>query len=176
MGTVKTRFAPSPTGWLHLGNARTAIFSYLFAKHHGGKLVLRIEDTDRERSKKEYEEAILEDLKWLGIEWDEGPYRQSERFEIYKKYVDILLEKGYAYRCFCTPEELEAEREKAKREGRPYRYSGKCRHLSEEEIEKNLKEGKPFTIRFRVPDGREIVFNDLIKGEVRFNVNDFGDS
>jgi len=175
MGTVKTRFAPSPTGWLHLGNARTAIFSYLFAKHHGGKLVLRIEDTDRERSKKEYEEAILEDLKWLGIEWDEGPYRQSERFEIYKKYVDILLEKGYAYRCFCTPEELEAEREKAKREGRPYRYSGKCRHLSEEEIEKNLKEGKPYTIRFRVPDGREIVFNDLIKGEVRFNVNDFGD-
>ena len=175
MGKVKTRFAPSPTGFLHLGNARTAIFSYLFAKHHGGQLVLRIEDTDRERSKKEFEEAIIEDLKWLGIEWDEGPYRQSERFEIYKKYVDILLEKGYAYRCFCTQEELEAEREKAKKEGRPYRYSGKCRHLSKEEIEKNLKEGKPYTIRFRVPDGREIVFNDLIKGEVRFNVNDFGD-
>jgi len=175
MGKVKTRFAPSPTGWLHLGNARTAIFSYLFAKHHGGRLVLRIEDTDRERSKKEFETAIIEDLKWLGIDWDEGPYRQSERFEIYKKYVDLLLEKGYAYRCFCTQEELEAEREKAKKEGRPYRYNGKCRHLSKEEIEKNLKEGKPYTIRFKVPDGREIVFNDLIKGEVRFNVNDFGD-
>ncbi len=180
---VRVRFAPSPTGWLHLGNARTAIFNYLFARHHGGELVLRIEDTDRERSKKEYEEALIEDLKWLGMEWDEGPdiggpygpYRQSERFEIYKRYVDKLLESGHAYRCFCTPEELEAEREKAKREGRPYRYSGKCRNLSPEEVEKYLKEGRPYTIRFRVPDGRELVLNDLVKGEVRFNVDDFGD-
>ncbi len=180
---IRTRFAPSPTGWLHLGNARTAIFNYLFARHNGGDLVLRIEDTDRERSKKEFEEAIIEDLKWLGIEWDEGPdvggphgpYRQSERFDIYKKYVDILLEKGYAYRCFCTPEELEAEREKAKKEGRPYRYSGKCRHLTPEQVEEYLKEGKPYVVRFRVPDGRDIVFEDLIKGEVKFNVNDFGD-
>ncbi len=180
---IRTRFAPSPTGWLHLGNARTAIFNYLFAKHSNGELILRIEDTDRERSKKEYEEALIEDLKWLGIEWNEGPdvggpygpYRQSERFEIYKKYVDELLEKGYAYRCFCTPEELEVEREKAKKEGRPYRYSGKCRHLTQEQIEQYLKEGRPYTIRFRVPDGRELVLNDLIKGEVRFNVDDFGD-
>jgi len=180
---IRTRFAPSPTGWLHLGNARTAIFNYLFAKHSNGELILRIEDTDRERSKKEYEEALIEDLKWLGIEWDEGPdvggpygpYRQSERFEIYKKYVDELLEKGYAYRCFCTPEELEAEREQAKKEGRPYRYSGKCRHLTQEQIERYLKEGRPYTIRFNVPDGRELVLHDLIKGEVRFNVDDFGD-
>jgi len=180
---VRTRFAPSPTGWLHLGNARTAIFNYLFARHNKGDLVLRIEDTDRERSKKEYEEAIIEDLKWLGIEWDEGPdkggphapYRQSERTEIYKKYVDELLKKGYAYRCFCTPEELEAEREKARKEGRPYRYSGKCRNLTPEQVEEYVKQGKPFVIRFRVPDGREIVFNDLVKGEVRINANDFGD-
>jgi glutamyl-tRNA synthetase/nondiscriminating glutamyl-tRNA synthetase len=180
---VRTRFAPSPTGWLHLGNARTAIFNYLFARHNKGDLVLRIEDTDRERSKREYEEAIIEDLKWLGIEWDEGPdkggphapYRQSERTEIYKKYVDELLEKGYAYRCFCTPEELEAEREKARKEGRPYRYSGKCRNLTPEQVEEYIKQGKPYVIRFRVPDGREIVFNDLVKGEVRINVNDFGD-
>ncbi len=180
---VRTRFAPSPTGWLHLGNARTAIFNYLFARHSGGELVLRIEDTDRERSKKEYEEAIIEDLKWLGIEWDEGPdkggphapYRQSERFEIYKKYVDELLEKGYAYRCFCTPEELEAEREKARKEGRPYRYSGKCRNLTPQQVEEYIKQGKPYVIRFRVPDGREVVFNDLVKGEVRINVDDFGD-
>ena len=180
---IRTRFAPSPTGWLHLGNARTALFNYLFARHNKGDLVLRIEDTDRERSKKEYEEALIEDLKWLGIEWDEGPdvggpygpYRQSERFEIYKKYVDELLEKGYAYRCFCTPEELEAEREQAKKEGRPYRYSGKCRHLTPEQVERYLKEGRPYTIRFRVPDGRKLVLHDLIKGEVRFNVDDFGD-
>jgi glutamyl-tRNA synthetase/nondiscriminating glutamyl-tRNA synthetase len=180
---IRTRFAPSPTGWLHLGNARTAIFNYLFAKHNNGDLILRIEDTDRERSKKEYEEAIIEDLKWLGIEWDEGPdkggpygpYRQSERFEIYKKYVDKLLESGHAYRCFCTPEELEAEREKARKEGRPYRYSGKCRHLTPEQVEQYLKEGRPYTIRFRVPDGRELVLNDIVKGEVRFNVDDFGD-
>jgi glutamyl-tRNA synthetase len=183
MEKIRTRFAPSPTGWLHLGNARTAIFNYLFARHNNGKLVLRIEDTDRERSKKEYEEAIIEDLKWLGIEWDEGPdvggpyapYRQSERFDIYKKYVDILLKKGYAYRCFCTPEELEAEREKAKKEGRPYRYSGKCRNLTPEQVEQYIKEGRPYVIRFRVPDGKDIVFHDLIKGEVKFNVNDFGD-
>jgi len=180
---VRVRFAPSPTGWLHLGNARTAIFNYLFARHHGGEVVLRIEDTDRERSKKEYEEALLEDLRWLGVEWDEGPdkggpygpYRQSERLEIYRKYAQKLLESGHAYRCFCTPEELEAERERAKREGRPYRYSGKCRHLSPEEVERYLKEGRPYTIRFRVPDGRELVLNDLVKGEVRFNVDDFGD-
>ncbi len=171
---VKTRFAPSPTGYLHLGNARTAIFSYLFTRHHGGGFVLRIEDTDRERSKREYEEMLLKDLEWLGIEWDEF-YRQSERFDIYREYVNKLLESGHAYPCFCTPEELDREREEAQRRGVAYRYSGKCRHLSPEEVEKLKREGKSFTIRFRVPDGRNIVFEDLVKGHISINADDFGD-
>ncbi|NPA13266.1 MAG: glutamate--tRNA ligase [Aquificae bacterium] len=180
---VRVRFAPSPTGYLHLGNARTALFNYLYAKHTGGKLILRIEDTDKERSKKEYEDMLLDDLKWLGIQWDEGvdvggehaPYRQSERTEIYKEYIQKLKDSGHIYKCFCTPEELEAERKKALAEGRPPRYSGKCRNLSQEEIKKLEEEGKPYVWRFRVPDGESIVFEDLIKGVVEINVNDFGD-
>ncbi|HIQ49530.1 MAG TPA: glutamate--tRNA ligase [Aquifex aeolicus] len=174
MGKVKTRFAPSPTGYLHLGNARTAIFSYLFARHTGGDFVLRIEDTDRERSRKEYEDMLIEDLKWLGIEWDEF-YRQSERFNIYKEYVDKLLAEGHAYPCFCSPEELEKEKEEAKKKGIPYRYSGKCRNLYPEKIEKLKNEGKPFTIRFKVPENKVIVFEDLIKGSIAINTDDFGD-
>lgn len=112
---IVSRFAPSPTGYLHLGNARTAIFSYLFARHMGGKFILRVEDTDRERSTKEFEEMLLEDLKWLGLEWDEF-YRQSERFEIYREYTQRLLDSGHAYPCFCTVEELEEERKKSGRE------------------------------------------------------------
>ncbi len=172
--SVITRFAPSPTGYLHLGNARTAIFSYLFARHHGGKFILRIEDTDRERSSKEYEEQLIEDLKWLGLDWDEF-YRQSERFDIYKKYVDELLEKGHAYPCFCTQEELDREREEALKRGIPYRYSGKCRNLSPEEVEKLKKEGKPYAIRFKTPENENIVFEDLIKGHIKINTDDFGD-
>ena len=172
---VVTRFAPSPTGWLHLGNARTAIFNFLFAKHNNGKLILRIEDTDKERSKKQYEEALLEDLEWLGIKWDEGPYRQSERGAIYKKYIQELLNKGKAYLCFCSQEEIEREREKARKEGKPYRYSGKCRNLTPEQIKKYLEEGRPYVIRFKVPENKEVVFNDLIKGEVKFNTKDLGD-
>ena len=171
---VVTRFAPSPTGYLHLGNARTAIFSYLFARHHGGKFILRIEDTDRERSRKEFEESILEDLGWLGIDWDEF-YRQSERFELYKKYVDKLLETGHAYLCFCTEEELERERREAELRRVPYRYSGRCRNLTEEEVKKLKEEGRPYTVRFRVPDGRTVVFEDLVKGKIAINVDDFGD-
>jgi len=180
---VRVRFAPSPTGYLHLGNARTALFNYIYAKHTGGKIVLRIEDTDRERSKKEYEDMLIDDLKWLGIEWDEGPdvggeyapYRQSERAEIYKEYVEKLKETGHIYKCFCTPEELEEERKKAMAEGRPPRYSGKCRNLSPEDIKKLEEEGKPYVWRFRVPDGEYIVFDDLIKGTVEINVDEFGD-
>ncbi len=171
---VKTRFAPSPTGYLHLGNARTAIFSYLFARHNRGGFVLRIEDTDRERSRKEYEEMLLKDLEWLGIEWDEF-YRQSERFDLYKDYVQKLLEKGHAYPCFCSPEELEKERQEAQKRGVAYRYSGKCRNLSREQALQLQEEGKTFTIRFRVPDGRDVVFNDLVKGPISINVDDFGD-
>ncbi len=171
---VVSRFAPSPTGYLHLGNARTAIFSYLFARHHGGKFILRIEDTDRERSTKEFEEMLLEDLMWLGLDWDEF-YRQSERFHIYEEYAQRLVESGHAYPCFCSVEELEEERKKAEEKGIPYRYSGKCRALSKEEAEDLKKDGKPYTIRFRVPDGRVVVFEDLIKGHIAINVDDFGD-
>ncbi|WP_457599924.1 glutamate--tRNA ligase [Hydrogenivirga sp.] len=171
---VKTRFAPSPTGFLHLGNARTAIFSYLFARHHGGSFILRIEDTDRERSRKEYEELLLQDLEWLGMEWDEF-YRQSERFDIYREHVDKLLESGHAYPCFCTPEELEAERKEAQRRGVAYRYSGRCRVLTRDEVDRLKGEGKPFTVRFRVPDGETVVFEDLVKGHIAINADDFGD-
>jgi Glutamyl- and glutaminyl-tRNA synthetases len=168
---VVSRFAPSPTGYLHLGNARTAIFSYLFARHHGGKFILRIEDTDRERSSKEFEEMLLRDLEWLGIEWDEF-YRQSERFDIYKEYAQRLIESGWAYPCVCTPEELEEERKKAEEKGIPYRYSGKCRHMSLEDVK---GKGIPYTIRFRVPEGEVITFEDLIKGPISISVDDFGD-
>jgi len=174
MGKVRTRFAPSPTGYLHLGNARTAIFSYLFARHHGGEFILRIEDTDRERSKKEYEESLIEDLRWLGIEWEEF-YRQSERFDVYREYEEKLLREGHAYPCFCTPEELEKERQEAQRKGIPYRYSGRCRLLSREEAEKLVKEGKPYTVRFKVPEHRTVVFEDLVKGHIAINTDDFGD-
>lgn len=171
---VRTRFAPSPTGYLHLGNARTAIFSYLFARHSGGEFILRIEDTDRERSRKEYEEMLLKDLEWLGIEWDEF-YRQSDRFDIYREYVDKLLQSGHAYPCFCSPEELDREREEAQRKGVAYRYSGRCKRLSPEEVERFKKEAKPFTIRFRVPEGENIFFEDLVKGPIVINADDFGD-
>jgi len=171
---VKTRFAPSPTGYLHLGNARTAIFSYLYARHNGGTFVLRIEDTDRERSTKEFEKALIEDLEWLGIEWDEF-YRQSERFEIYREFARKLMEEGHAYPCFCTPEELDREREEASKRGIAYRYSGKCRDLPSEEVEERMRNGIPYAVRFRVPEGEDIHFHDLIKGPIAINADDFGD-
>ncbi len=178
----RVRFAPSPTGYLHLGNARTALFNYLFSRHENTTFILRIEDTDLERSKKEYEEMLMEDLKWMGIQWDEGPdvggphgpYRQSERLEIYMKYVDKLLKSGDAYYCYCTEEELEKEREKAIAEGRPYRYSGKCRNLTPEE--RAFYEGKGIkpVIRFKVPD-KTVVFEDIIRGHVEIDTKEFGD-
>jgi nondiscriminating glutamyl-tRNA synthetase len=178
----RVRFAPSPTGYLHLGNARTALFNYLFSRHENATFILRIEDTDLERSKKEYEEMLMEDLKWMGIEWDEGPdvggphgpYRQSERLEIYMKYVDKLLKSGDAYYCYCTEEELEQEREKAIAEGRPYRYSGKCRNLTPEE--RAFYEGKGIkpVVRFKVPD-KTVVFEDIIRGLVEIDTKEFGD-
>lgn len=171
---IVTRFAPSPTGYLHLGNARTAIFSYLFARHNGGRFILRIEDTDLERSTKEYEKMLLEDLVWLGLEWDEF-YRQSERFDIYRKYAEKLVEMGHAYPCFCSSEELSMERELAEKRGIPYRYSGKCRVLSADEVKKLKGSGKPYTIRFKVPYSEYVVFEDLIKGHISINTDDFGD-
>ncbi len=180
---VRTRFAPSPTGYLHIGGARTALYNWIFARQNNGKFVLRIEDTDAERSTEESIEAILESMKWLNLDWDEGPekdgdygpYFQSKRLDIYNKYLDKLIEEGKAYRCFCTPEELAEKKEKARKEKKQYKYDGKCRNLSKEEINKNLKENKPFVIRLKVPQNEEIIFNDIVRGEIKVNTSIYDD-
>lgn len=176
MSKVRTRFAPSPTGHLHVGGARTALFNYLFARHFGGEFVLRIEDTDLERNTEESLDGILDALDWLGLEWDEGPYFQSERVEIYRDQVDLLLASGRAYRCYCTPEELEKMREEARAKGTPPRYNQRCFHLSDEERMEKEEAGTSYVIRFRAEDTGEIVVSDLIRGDVRFKndvVDDF---
>ena len=181
-GDVRVRYAPSPTGKLHLGGARTALFNFLFSKKNNGTFILRIEDTDKERSKKEFEENIYSSLRYLGITWDEGPdvggnfgpYRQSERKEIYAKYLNYLLEKNLAYFCFCSEEELESHRQYQLSLGQPPRYSQKCANLSKETVEKYLREKKPFVIRLRMPSVT-VSFYDLIRGEIRFNSELFGD-
>lgn len=164
---VKVRFAPSPTGHLHIGNAKTALYNYLFARKAGGTFVLRMEDTDRERSEAIYERSIMDDLAWLGITWDEGPVRQSERLELYTEHAKLLMEKGRAYKCFCTEEELAAARQRSLTKGEPPRYSGKCRDLPAEEAERLAREGRAFTVRFRA-DARPITFHDGIRGELSF--------
>ena len=171
---IRVRFAPSPTGYFHIGSARTALFNYLFARHNGGTLVLRIEDTDKERSKPEFQEDIIESLKWLGVEIDEGPYKQSERTDIYKKYLQQLLEEGKAYHCFCTPEELEAKRQEQMSRGVAPIYSGKCANLSKEEVEERLKKGEKSIIRFKI-NHKKVSFKDLIRGEVEFDTSLIGD-
>jgi len=176
----RVRFAPSPTGLLHVGNARTALYNWLFARRFGGTFVLRIEDTDLERSEARYEAQLLEDLHWLGLDWDEGPgvhglpdkgelgpYRQSERLGIYAEYTERLLAEGKAYRCFCTQEELEAERKTAAAERGAQVYSGRCRRLSTAEIEQNLAAGMPFAVRLRIED-RPLKFHDMVRGPVEF--------
>lgn len=178
---VRCRIAPSPTGNLHLGTARTALFNWLFAKSQGGKFILRIEDTDLERSDKKFEKDIIDNLKWLGLEWDEGPdtggeygpYKQTERLKTYEKYLDQLLKEKKAYYCFCSKEELEAERQAQLTQGLPPKYSGRCRNLPEEESAGKRKT-QSSVIRFLMPD-TEVVFNDLIRGEVKFNSSLFGD-
>ncbi|WP_027410214.1 glutamate--tRNA ligase [Anoxybacteroides tepidamans] len=181
---VRVRYAPSPTGHLHIGGARTALFNYLFARHHNGKFIVRIEDTDIERNVAGGEQSQLENLKWLGIDYDEsvdkdggyGPYRQTERLDIYRQYTDELLEKGYAYKCFCTPEELEQEREAQKAAGiAAPQYSGKCRRLTPEQIKQLEEEGKPYTIRIKVPEGKVYEFEDMVRGKVVFESKDIGD-
>jgi len=180
---VRVRYAPSPTGHLHIGNARTALFNYLFARNQNGKFIIRIEDTDQKRNIEGGEESQLQYLKWLGIEWDEsidvggeyGPYRQSERNHIYAKYTEELLEKGLAYKCYCTEEELEKEREEQSANGQMPRYSEKCRNLTTEEQEKLASEGRQPSIRFRVPKGQVIKFNDIVKDEVSFESDGIGD-
>lgn len=180
---VRVRYAPSPTGHLHIGNARTALFNYLFARSQGGKFIIRIEDTDRKRNIEGGEQSQLNYLKWLGIDWDEsvdvggeyGPYRQSERNDIYKTYYEELLEKGLAYKCYCTEEELEKEREEQAARGEMPRYSGKCRNLTKEEQEKLEAEGRQPSIRFKVPQGEVIRFDDIVKGEISFETDGIGD-
>ena len=192
-GEVRTRFAPSPTGFLHIGAARTALFNYLFAKKSQGIFVLRIENTDVKRSALRFEKEIIESLKWLGIEWDEGPrteaeltagqvsyigdygpYRQSERLNIYKKYLEKLLDEDKAYYCFCEEEELEAQRQYQLSIGEAPRYSGKCGQLSKKEVQSYLEEGKPSVIRFRVLP-KKVEFDDLIRGHLEFDAALIGD-
>ena len=144
---IRTRFAPSPTGYLHIGGARTALFNYLFARHHGGKFILRIEDTDRERSTREAIETILDAMKWLKLDYDEGPFFQTERFPLYKEKIQQLLAAGKAYPCVCTPQDLDVKRQLAQKEKRKSSYDGTCR--PPEGVIPRLPQGKPYTIRFR---------------------------
>ena len=171
---IRVRMAPSPTGLLHVGNARTALFNYLFAKHEGGKLILRIEDTDLERSKPEFEKDILKNFEWLDIKWDEGPYRQSERTAIYAEYLGRLLKENKAYYCFCSEEELEAVRQDQLSRGLAPKYNGKCHNLAPEEIKECLSKGKPSIIRFRTRQ-EKISFTDLIRGKIEFDSSLIGD-
>ncbi len=182
MSKVRVRYAPSPTGYLHIGNARTALFNYLFAKHNGGDFIVRIEDTDVARNIEGGEKSQLDNLKWLGVEWDEsidmggdfGPYNQLARHEagIYTKYVDQLLAEGKAYKCYCSSEELDVEAERQKAEGMIPRYNGRCSDLTEEQIASFEAEGRDYTVRFRVPTNEEITWTDIVKSDVTFNSKD----
>ena len=181
--SVRTRFAPSPSGQLHVGNARTALFSALLAAHSGGEFILRIEDTDAERSHAPMEAGLMEDLRWLGLNWQEGPdvggqngpYRQSERGQIYQTYIDKLTKQGLTYPCFCTPAALSMSRKTQLAAGKPPRYAGTCAHLSKSEIETRLASGLKPALRFRVPEKGETVFEDLVRGRQVFAHNDIGD-
>lgn len=183
MKKSKVRFAPSPTGPLHIGGARSALFNYLFMAHQGGEMVLRIEDTDLERSRREYEEEIIESLAWLGLTWTEGinaggengPYRQTERLDTYRQYTQQLLEQGQAYYCFCGQEELEAERQEQFAQGLTPHYGGKCSQLDDAEIKRRLEAGESASIRFRVPQNTIYVVNDLVRDKVSFESENSGD-
>ncbi|MGM0501919.1 MAG: glutamate--tRNA ligase [Bacillota bacterium] len=185
MTDTRVRFAPSPTGQIHIGNIRTALFNYLFARKNEGQFVLRIEDTDRKRSTSEFEEVIHKEMDWLGLDWDEGPqqggefgpYRQTERLDIYEQYIEELLEKDLAYRCYCTPEELDEMREKQIANDEAPRYDGRCRDLTAEERQELEDEGREAVIRFKSPlEEEEIIVDDVIHGEVSFSsdvIDDF---
>jgi nondiscriminating glutamyl-tRNA synthetase len=180
---MRVRFAPSPTGHLHVGNARTALFNWLLARGNGGTFILRIEDTDVERSTQVSEAAIFHDLGWLGLNWDEGPdvggargpYRQSERLHLYASYAKELLNAGHAYYCFCSIAQLDADRQSAIAEGRPTQYAGTCRRLTRDQADARIAAGERPAIRFRVPEDREVAFEDVVRGEVRFQTDIIGD-
>ena len=173
---VRVRFAPSPTGQLHIGNVRTALFNWLFARKKSGTFILRIEDTDLERSEARYETQLLEDLKWLGIDWDEGPdvggpyppYRQSDKMAVYQTYAERLIKEQKAYYCFCSAEELERERQQALAEQKQPNYSGKCKTLDPAEIQRKLAAGEKGAIRLSIPE-RPIRFHDIVRGDVEFS-------
>jgi glutamyl-tRNA synthetase len=180
---MRVRFAPSPTGQLHVGNARTALFNWLLARGNGGTFILRIEDTDFERSTVQSASAILDDLRWMGLTWDEGvdaggdcgPYHQSERLHIYRAYLVELMAAGQAYHCFCSAEQLEQDRAAALQSGKPPKYVGRCRDLPKTEARRRIDNGEKAVVRFRVPDNRDVVFNDIVRGEVRFSTDVIGD-
>ncbi|MCB2155628.1 glutamate--tRNA ligase [bacterium] len=175
--TVRVRFAPSPTGFLHVGGARTALYNWLWARHNNGTFILRIEDTDAERSTEESTQQILDSLEWLGMKWDEGPFYQSKRGDVYEEHLRRLVESGHAYRCFCTPERIDGLRQQAMAEKRNFTYDRACLKLSEEEVEQRLADGVPFTWRFRVPEGETNVPETLLSGtaDCRFVNEDLGD-
>ncbi|MCL6476803.1 MAG: glutamate--tRNA ligase [Peptococcaceae bacterium] len=183
MSGVRVRFAPSPTGPLHIGGARSALFNWLFARRYGGTFILRIEDTDLERSSRSSEENILASLRWLGLDWDEGigvggphgPYRQTERLELYRGYARQLLEAGHAYHCYCSEEELAADREELMARGELPRYLGRCRNLSADEKARLESEGRRPVIRFKVPEDGAVMVKDLVRGEVSFECSGIGD-
>lgn len=183
MPPMRVRFAPSPTGHLHVGNARTALFNWLLARGQQGTFILRIEDTDLERSTKASEQAILSDLQWMGLQWDEGvevggpfgPYRQTERMQSYADHVSRLLTEGTGYYCFCSEEKLEAERKAQLAAGLPPKYSGTCRAIASDEARRRKDAGEPAVVRLRVPDNRNVTFNDVVRGEVTFHTDVIGD-
>ena len=175
MSDIRVRFAPSPTGYLHVGGARTALYNWLFARRHGGAFILRIEDTDTDRSKPELSQAILESMEWLGLDWDEGPFYQSQRLERYREVATELERCGYAYPCFCLPEELQAKRAQAEAQKRPWKYDGVCRDVSEAERRERRSSGRPCALRFRVPATGQTSFDDQVFGQLELENQEIED-
>jgi len=181
--TFRVRIAPSPTGPIHVGNVHTALFNWLWARKEGGKFILRFEDTDRDRSRTEWEQVIFDDLAWLGIDWDEGPdiqgpfapYRQMERLDLYHTYIEKLLHSERIYKCYCTKEEEDADRKAEQAQNRAYQYLGRCRELTAEQQASFEAEGRSHVLRFRVPRGQSIGFDDLVRGQIEFTTDSIGD-
>jgi glutamyl-tRNA synthetase len=180
---MRVRFAPSPTGQLHVGNARTALFNFLLARGSGGTFIVRIEDTDAARSTRESERGIVDDLRWMGLDWNEGvevggdygPYRQTERLHVYRAHAVELLSRGQAYRCFCSSARLEESRQAALAEGRPPQYNGRCRDIPRDVARRRIESGESAVIRFRVPEGQDVTFHDIVRGDVTFSADVIGD-
>jgi len=181
--SIRVRIAPSPTGPIHVGNVHTALFNWLWARRAGGKFILRFEDTDQERSRAEWEQVIFEDLAWLGIDWDEGPdiggpyepYRQMARLDLYREYAEKLLAGGHAYKCYCTKEEEDVDRKEAQDQNRPYQYKGRCRNLTPEQKAAFEAEGRGHVLRFRVPRGEVVRYDDTVRGIIEFPTDSIGD-